>query len=380
MSHEAEHLQGTPHTEKNYMENKGGVEIREGESSMELVEATEGYGVNTHGDPEPSSGIVTTPHTDSDSRTIASTPTKSSEKADTCSTSATKDISIKQDTPNSPGADLEERMRLPGSSGLRVGWSNYGVEHLQDPGLTLGEPTAPNTESETQPIAPAKRGRKRKPDSVVDKPKPKRVRDGPKKPPACKRCYARHIGCERASEDETCKECKERQIECEKNDVKVIKGERKRVLSSKKLDSSAGISSQGKFKKEYKEYTIDDVEKHSDAGGQGSALIESDSKIETTRAQTNTLVDDELKLAETWKSLVAAFQALTATEREVIQILVDMKHKNTTSLSWQLVGTHFELIKSAIDTMVREEDVRETALKKLEELRSQLIWLNQYQE
>ncbi|KAF3922879.1 hypothetical protein AA313_de0208654 [Arthrobotrys entomopaga] len=103
--------------------------------------------------------------------------------------------------------------------------------------------TSPATESSAMgnenSDGPARRGRKRKATSSttsLDPPtsgksdeaaKPKRVKvtDG-RKAPACKRCYQKHIACDRMTETESCGSCSTKGFDCEPNDIKTVKGRR----------------------------------------------------------------------------------------------------------------------------------------------------------
>ncbi|KAF3194094.1 hypothetical protein TWF225_008268 [Orbilia oligospora] len=71
--------------------------------------------------------------------------------------------------------------------------------------------------------------RKRKSPSVGvsnQKPKKPKVVAEPKKAPACKSCYHKHIGCDRQDENEPCRACEKRKQPCERNDIRVVKGEK----------------------------------------------------------------------------------------------------------------------------------------------------------
>ncbi|EPS45347.1 hypothetical protein H072_629 [Dactylellina haptotyla CBS 200.50] len=93
--------------------------------------------------------------------------------------------------------------------------------------ISAGNVTAGPDMSNMESGGPAKRGRKRTA-SVAASAEPlrqKRVKVAEtRRVPACKLCYDKHIGCDRASEADDCKACIKRNSSCLKNDVKIVKG------------------------------------------------------------------------------------------------------------------------------------------------------------
>ncbi|KAK6540227.1 hypothetical protein TWF694_009043 [Orbilia ellipsospora] len=268
------------------------------------------------------------------------------------------------------------------------------------------------------PSGPARRGRKRKvipspaPLDLLannsDEPKLKRTKVGDgRKPPACKRCYQKHIACGRSTEDEPCETCFTRGINCEPNIIKPAKGRRavKEEPTSMDIegDETEGMIDKAKIADNpifdnlllyflsfiflFVEETLNDlgtpdstqavvdnraiaeaatttVSKEAVGGDEGSEC----SSVREEAEEDGAGMEVETELAE-----------LTEQEREVVGILSALKDSKVELLDLQTSLAYFKAIEEALARSCGDGEGIDDVRHKLDQLKCQYIWMNNFQ-
>ncbi|KAJ6263707.1 hypothetical protein Dda_2276 [Drechslerella dactyloides] len=244
---------------------------------------------------------------------------------------------------------------------------------LKSPSIHTGPPNPPNSTKMAKPgpKPPAKRGRKRKNPypTAAEPPKAKRGRTDPKRPAACKLCYDKHIGCERSSESDACRACSKRKVACEPNDVKVVKGVRRKAAATPP-DSDQDASEGSSHKAELSE-------SESEASRAGEKAIDVESRLEAAAAPVGTVAVSGGNVAAPAEASDGRVDTPAPTEREVeaANILASLKQAKAELLSRDLCLQHFQTVREALEAEERCPERVQEALGKLEQLRSQLLWL-----
>ncbi|KAF3908082.1 hypothetical protein ABW21_db0205544 [Orbilia brochopaga] len=261
----------------------------------------------------------------------------------------------------------------------------------------------------------AKRGRKRKNPlpTAVEPPIVKRAKTDLKRPAACRLCYEKHVGCERQSEGDACIACIKRDVACEPNDVKVIKGVRRKAVavaakSDHNQDVSEGPSDGGFQLLNSTGLSNKDSEEGTDANSSSDAPLPCFLSIHSIGPRTLLISDIATRAgAETTNSIERRLRASTAlgmavgssdvelhnakevrdentnismpmtSEREAqaANILASLKQAQAKLLARETCTKYVQTIR---DVLVAEErsGIRiQEALYKLEQLQCQLLWL-----
>ncbi|EWC47158.1 hypothetical protein DRE_03527 [Drechslerella stenobrocha 248] len=207
------------------------------------------------------------------------------------------------------------------------------------------------------PQAPTKRGRKRKSPAAAEPPKAKRAKPEVKRVPACKLCYSKHIGCERSPGESRCKTCVKKNQDCEPNDVKIVKGVKKNIRAKSGGENpgpaagAAGTACSGAKIVPEKENGVADGNSaglvcgaNTSSGAKGTGFVEA--------------------------------STMTEQELDVCGILMGMSSAKVTLLDKETCLDHFGAIERTLTSDSPDEEMVRYALEKLEELKSQLLWLS----
>ncbi|RVD87278.1 uncharacterized protein DFL_001520 [Arthrobotrys flagrans] len=247
--------------------------------------------------------------------------------------------------------------------------------------------------------------RKRKSPSVglpSQKPKKPKIIAEPKKTPACKSCYHKHIGCDRLTENEPCRACEKRKQPCERNDVRVVKGEKMVV----KEELTAGESSH-KAQKTYQKSPVEGgvvtpssirtvsvaeaygEEDQNSCGeeveGDVPLCVPSQNQERGGNKQVETHVSGSGSgsgsgIEERVEVKGNQYAVMTEAEKEVVNILMGMKSAKVKLLDETTSHCYFEAIKGILMEGVEDSESRKAGLKMLEKLKWQFTWLSGYSD
>ncbi|KAK6352876.1 hypothetical protein TWF696_004877 [Orbilia brochopaga] len=250
--------------------------------------------------------------------------------------------------------------------------------------LPLPTPFIPHKPAEMAKPGPkpsAKRGRKRKnhTTATAELAKVKRVRTDPKRPAACKLCYEKHVGCERQSEDDPCRACTKRKVACEPNDVKVIKGVRRRAATTQADDHHDINTSEGRVNR--RGQTGSDVleTENEEATQAGAEVIEISSRF-GLGAGPGRAIDasgGDVEASPEARSENENISTQVPTEREIhaANILASLKHAEANLLDCDTCIRYFQTIREVLLAEGRSENRVKEALNQLEQLQVQFLWL-----
>ncbi|KAK6511296.1 hypothetical protein TWF481_000217 [Arthrobotrys musiformis] len=242
-----------------------------------------------------------------------------------------------------------------------------------------------------------KRKRKNPSDGLPNqKQKKPKVTAEPKKVPACKSCYHKHIGCERLTESEPCRACEKRKQPCERNDVRIVKGEKTVV----KEEPAPGESSQ-ETEAIYQEGSLEDSTEATSSvrvvsvaeSDEGEDLelcgqeIQAEAVAASVRPEQNHERDEGQGLGRDSseggveadapaKTGTDKYGEMTDIEKEAVDILLGMKTAEVALLDAKTSDFYFETIKGILSEGVENSEKREAGLKMLDKLRWQLTWLS----
>ncbi|KAK6506257.1 hypothetical protein TWF506_011175 [Arthrobotrys conoides] len=236
--------------------------------------------------------------------------------------------------------------------------------------------------------------RKRKSPSVGlqnQKPKKPKIMAEPRKTPACKSCYHKHIGCDRQTENEPCRACERRKQPCERNDVRVVKGEKTVVKEEPTISEPShvaeetpqdepiegGVVTPSSFRA--LSVTETDGEDQYSCGqeveGDAATSVvpgqdqdqEGDHQEEAPISRTE--IEEEGEVADN------GYAGMTDAEKEAVEILMGMKGATVDILNQQTSDRYFEAIKEILIEEVEDHKKRRVGLKMLEKLKWQMTWL-----
>ncbi|KAK6331852.1 hypothetical protein TWF718_002392 [Orbilia javanica] len=236
--------------------------------------------------------------------------------------------------------------------------------------------------------------RKRKSPSVGapnHKQKKAKIMPEPKKAPACKSCYHKHIGCDRLAENEPCRACEKRNQPCERNDVRVVKGEKIVV----KEEATAGEPSNA-YQTTSQEGSIEGgtetpssiraVSVAEANGGEGQNLGVPASRRECLLDLTNQDREDANQqimlhvlgssVEERPKPRGIKNREIVEAEEEAAKILIRMRGAEVKLLDERTSHSYFDRIEVILTEEVDDPDDKKIALKMLQKLRWQFIWLS----
>ncbi|KAF3268992.1 hypothetical protein TWF217_010273 [Orbilia oligospora] len=239
--------------------------------------------------------------------------------------------------------------------------------------------------------------RKRKSPSVGvsnQKPKKPKVVAEPKKAPACKSCYHKHIGCDRQDENEPCRACEKRKQPCERNDIRVVKGEKTVVKKDPVPSESSHVvretSQEGGLvaPSSIRAVSVTGADGGEDQNECGRE-VEEEEEDETASNNVFSQCREEDRSHQVEAHVGGAgiegeeaggngYAVMTDAEKEVVKILMGMKSVPVEQLNEQTSDCYFEAIRGILIEEVEDERKRRVGLKMLEKLKWQMTWLSGY--
>ncbi|KAF3172355.1 hypothetical protein TWF788_009481 [Orbilia oligospora] len=238
--------------------------------------------------------------------------------------------------------------------------------------------------------------RKRKSPSVGlsnQKPKKPKIVAEPKKAPACKSCYHKHIGCDRQDENEPCRACEKRKQPCERNDVRVVKGEKTVVKKDPVPSESSHVvretSQEGGFvaPSSIRAVSVTGADGDEDQNESGREVEEGAEEAasksvfsECREGNRSHQVEAHVGRAgiEGEEAGGNGYAVMTDAEKEAVKILMGMKGVLVEQLNEQTSDCYFEAIRGILIEEVEDERKGRVGLKMLEKLKWQMTWLGGY--
>ncbi|KAF3283697.1 hypothetical protein TWF970_000873 [Orbilia oligospora] len=238
--------------------------------------------------------------------------------------------------------------------------------------------------------------RKRKSPSVGlsnQKPKKPKIMAEPKKAPACKSCYHKHIGCDRQDENEPCRACEKRKQPCERNDVRVVKGEKTVVKKDPVPSESSHVvretSQEGGFAASSSIRAVSvtgaDGDEDQSECGRGAEEEEEEEEATSKSVLSQSREGDRGHRVEAHVGGAGiegeeaggnGYAVMTDAEKEAVKILMGMKSVPVKQLNEQTSDCYFEAIGGILIEEVEDERKRRVGLKMLEKLKWQMTWLS----